>query len=121
MANRNYNRRQALDKEVKDIYLQVSIGASGAPTLNRPLGVSSIVRNSAGLYTITLQDKYMSLRAVQIVQQAALAEDLTFQVTAEDVDGAKTIQFMAHAAAVATDPSSGSTLYIALQLKNSSV
>lgn len=122
MANRNYNRKQALEKESKEISAQVAIGASGAPTLSAAasLGVASIVRNSAGLYTLTLQDKYMRLISVQISQQAAVAEDLQFQVAAEDVDGAKTVQFRCVAGAVETDPSSGSTLRIHLNLKNSS-
>lgn len=31
MANRNWNRRQALEKEVKDIYAQMAVVSSGAP------------------------------------------------------------------------------------------
>lgn len=121
MANRNFNRKQALEKEVKEIYLDVAIGATGAPTLTRGLGVASIARNSAGLYTVTLQDAYMKLMSVNISQVVSAAEDITFQVAAESVASAKTVQFRCQAAAVATDPSSGSRLLIQFNLKNSSV
>lgn len=122
MANRSFNRKQALEKEVKEIYLDVAIGASGAPTLTRGVGVASIARNSAGLYTITLQDQYSRLMDVRIVQVAAVAEDLKFQLAAESVTtSAKTIQFRSIAVATETDPSSGSRLLIQINLKNSSV
>lgn len=121
MANRNFNRYQALEKEVKVIYAEVAIGASGAPTLSRGTGVESIVRNSAGLYTLTLQDKYNRLMHSDIKQLVSAAEDLQFQLVAEDVDNAKTLQFRCVTAAVETDPSNGSILFIKLELKNSSV
>jgi hypothetical protein len=99
----------------------VSIGASGAPTLTRGLGVASIARNSQGVYTVTLQDKYMRLMHVEIAQVVSAAEDLKFQLVAEDVDNAKTIQFRCIAVATETDPSSGSRLLIRIEVKNSSV
>jgi hypothetical protein len=121
VANRNFNRKQALEKEVKELYLDVAIGMTGAPTLTRGTGVASIARTGAGEYTITLQDKYMRLMAVDVIQQAASAEDLQFQLSAESVASAKTVGLRSVAAGVATDPSNGSRLLIRLDLKNSSV
>ena len=121
MANRNYNRVQALEKEAKHLYAKVSIGSSGAPTLSRKLGVASIVRDNTGLYTLTLQDAYNDLLSIDIKQLVASAQDLNFQLIAEDVDNAKTIQFRCITATTATDPSSGSVLYIHIVLKNSAV
>ena len=123
MANRNFNRYQALEKEVKVIYAEVAIGASGAPTLSSAgLGVASVSRNSAGDYDFVLEDKYTRLMHFGVTQEAASAEDLTFQVKSEDVAGStKTINFVCKAAAVETDPSSGSKLFIRIELKNSSV
>lgn len=123
MANRNFNRKQALEKEVKEIYAKVAIGASGAPTLNaaQSLGVASISRTSAGLYVLTLQDKYMRLMHASIEVLTPSAEDIKANVSAEAVASAKTITFRATAAGVATDPASGDTLLISLQLKNSSI
>ena len=78
MANRNFNRVQALDKEVKHIFGYFTVGTSGAPVFdadsdaayaNRQLsvGVKGVERDSAGKYTITLgtwggaTDKYSKL------------------------------------------------------------
>ena len=78
MANRNFNRVQALDKEVKHIFGYFTVGTSGAPVFdadsaaayaNRQLsaGVKGVSRDSAGKYTITLgtwggdTDKYNKL------------------------------------------------------------
>ncbi len=121
MANRSYNRRQSLEKQVKDLYALVSIGASGAPTLTSGTGIASITRTSAGLYQVTLQDKYNSLKFVEGVIVKSTAEDIQVTVKAEDVDGAKTIDLFTLAGAVATDPSSGSQLLIKIEVKNTSV
>lgn len=120
MANRNYNRAQNLEKEVKTLFADVAIGATGAPTLTKGLGITSIARNGAGDYTLTLDDKYTRLMHVNVQHLAASAEDLTAQLTAEDVSGDKTISFSTKAAAVETDPSDGSRLLIRIDLKNSS-
>jgi len=120
MANRNFNRYQALEKEVKSLYAEIAIGVSGAPTKTSGLGIASITRDSAGVYIVTLDDKYTRLMSFSVIQEAATAEDLTFQVESHDVTSAKTIQFQCKAAAVETDPSSGSNLFIKVELKNSS-
>lgn len=122
MANRNFNRKQALEHEVKEIYAQVAIGAAGAPTLTYATGVASISRTSAGLYVLTLQDKYSRLMHANVSIQSTVAQDLDGQLQADaTTTSAKTLTFRTQAGAVATDPSSGSVLRIALQLKNSSV
>lgn len=123
MANRNFHRVQSLSREAKIVHAKVAIGASGAPTLdaNSSVGVASISRDSAGVYLLTLDDAYNALLHFNVMQVEASAEDLTFQIESEDVDGAKTIQFQCKAAAVETDPSDGSSLLIRIELKNSSV
>lgn len=121
MANRNFNRFQALEKEVKSLYLDVAIGASGAPTLTKGLGITSITRDSAGVYIITLNDTFKRLMSFDVKQLVSAAEDLTFQLETESVASAKTIQFRAVAAGVETDPSNGSRLLIKIDVKNSSV
>lgn len=121
MANRNFNRKQALEKEVKELFAEVAIGASGAPTLTKGLGISGIVRNGAGDYTLTLEDGFVRLMDFQASHEAASAEDITFQLSAQDVTTAKTVSFFTKTAATETDPSDGSTLRIKLELKNSTV
>lgn len=120
MANRNYNRAQNLEKEVKSLFLEVAIGVAGAPTLTRGLGSASISRTSAGLYVVTLSDKYSRLMHASVQVLSSAAQDLVSQLVSEDVDVAKTISFRTVAAGVETDPSNGSVLYIRIDLKNSS-
>lgn len=127
MANRNFNRYQALTKEVKALFAQVAIGAAGAPTINaaKSLGVASIVRNSAGNYTVTLSDKYMDLLELSCSRELAAGAPAAlggFVVRSQDVDAAKTIvvEFV-DAAGAAIDPASGTTLRMKIDLKNSSV
>lgn len=62
----------------------------------------------------------MRLMSASVIQLASAAEDLNFQLVTEDVDGLKTVQFLCTAGGVATDPSNGSSLFIKLELKNSS-
>ena len=120
MANRNYNRHQSLEKEIKNLYLDVAIGGSGAPTLTKGLGVTSIVRSGTGRYDITLDDRYTRLMYVQVVNVKSATSDLTFQVTAETVTTTKIISIASKAAAVDADPASGDRLLIKIELKNSS-
>lgn len=123
MANRSFHRVQSLAREAKILYAKVSIGASGAPTLDidASIGVDSIVRDSAGVYEVTLDDKYNSLLHVSIQHLEATAEDLTFQLESETVATDKKFKFQCKAAAVETDPSNGSVLLLRIDVKNSSV
>ena len=121
MADRNFNRVQALEKEIKHLYADVAIGATGAPTLTTGLGVTSITRDSAGVYIVTLDDTYNKLIHFNAMMLEATAEDITFQVETEAVATSKTVQFQCKAAAVETDPSNGSRLLLHFTVRNSSV
>ena len=121
MASRMVNRMQALEKEVKTLHADIAIGASGAPTLTKGLGIASVTRDSAGVYDITLEDDYTRLLSVDVKQLVAASEDLAFQLESETVSTTKIIRIRAHAAGVETDPSSGSRLLVKIELKNSSV
>lgn len=121
MANRNFNRAQNLEKEVKSLFVDVAIGASGAPTLTKGLGIASVARVSAGLYDITLQDKYIRLMQCSVSQLVAAAQGINPQLVSEDVDGTKVIRVrFIDSAEAETDPDSGSRLLIRIDLKNSS-
>ncbi len=122
MANRWFEPNICnAEKGLVKLQIKVTIGAVGAPTLTKGNFIASIARTAAGLYTITLEDKYVDLLGFSCVQMIAAAQDLTFDVVSEAVDSAKTINIRCKAAAVDTDPSSGSVLFIELTLKNSSV
>jgi hypothetical protein len=123
MANRSFNRKQSLEKEVKELYCKISIGSSGAPTLvsGSSYGMASITRNSAGDYTLVLQDNYVSLKFVEAIFLSSTAQDIRVQLKSETVSTTKQINFMTLTGASATDPSSGQVLLLKIEVKNTSV
>lgn len=122
MANRNFKRKQALESEIKEIYAKITIGAVGAPTLVAAdsIGVASVSRTSAGLYAITLQDKYVSLKHASAEVVTPTAEDMKSNIVSEFVSTTKVVNVRCTTGAIATDPASGDSILVALQLKNSS-
>ncbi len=122
MANRNFNRKQALEKEVKEIYARINIGAVGAPTLVavQSQGCTSVSRTSAGLYVLTLSDKYTRLMHARFDVTTPTAEDVHSNLVSETVASTKTVTFRICTGAIATDPASGDSILVRLELKNSS-
>jgi hypothetical protein len=124
MANRRlFQFRYSYERDLVDILAKVSFGATGAPTLSNAKGVKSIVRNSAGNYTITLTDSFPSLRdlSVRAVSASAPAAPILY-VTADNSSAATpniVIQF-ANTSGVATDPANGEAVLLNLVLKNAS-
>lgn len=123
MANRNFNRKQALEREVKDLYLEVSFGATGAPTIVSGVGITSITRNDAGDYTIVLDDRYHGgLKYFDGVLLDAAAEDIYFQLQESRVASAtKDLDIFCLTGSSATDPSNGSKAYFKFEVKTSTV
>jgi len=133
--NRYLNQfRKAFIKEQVSVFAKVTIGASGAPTLVAAYsqGVKSIVRNSAGNYTVTFGlssnsaftqavDKYVKFFNAQccIISSAAPAAPL-FNVASEAVaaSGTVVLQFR-DAADAAADPANGEILLLQFELNNS--
>lgn len=118
MASRNFNRKQALEKEIKDLYAKVTIGASGAPTLVTGHGITSITRNGAGDYSLVLADKYVSFKFMEVTFLSSSAQDLNVQLYSEAVNDTKTIRFLTLTGATPTDPANGQTMYIQVTVKN---
>jgi hypothetical protein len=58
MSNHIYNPQLAQEKQVVKLFGSFTIGATGAVGTVKGLGVSGVVRNSLGNYTITLKDKF---------------------------------------------------------------
>lgn len=125
MANRNFteNNAYSFSKGFTVLTAKFTVGATGAPTLvaASSKGIASIARTAAGTYTLTLDDTYNELLGMNFTLIDAGAEDLTFQVNTEDVDGAKTISFYCNTGGTATDPASGDTIRLMVFLKNSGV
>jgi len=110
MASRNFNRLQALEKEIKKLYVKISTDGSADVSSIDGLGVES-VSHAANVYTIILQDKYVSFKHVSAI--SGVAAD--FQVNSEDVAGAKSVVIESSVAQNSTD------IYVELVLKNTTV
>jgi hypothetical protein len=131
VADRMLNQFQGtFEKGVVTAFAEVSFGASGAPTLvtGRYKGVASISRTSAGLYVITLSDKYQRLLVCNHRQKVASgmpAAPVLFVVTdAVSSTKALTVQFAKATDAstttlVAGDPASGEKALFEFVLSNS--
>src|SRR5579859_3546078 len=96
------------------LYMTVSFGASGAPSIvaNTGMGISSITRSSAGKYIIALSHAYNGLLSVEIKSissSAAPAAPISYIVSDASTSStapAITVQFD-NLSAAATDPASG--------------
>lgn len=123
MANRWFNQFQGtLEKGVVTLFLDVAIGATGAPTLSRGKGVASIARSGAGTYLVTLQDKYVRLLSfghARLVDGDPAGP--LVNLLAEDVASAKTLSFQCNAVdgTTATDPAEGERVLLRIELSNS--
>lgn len=125
MANRTFQQfTQSLVPGFVILTGKVAIGATGFPTLTTGQfnGIASVVRTGAGLYTITLQDKYVDFCSVtaSVISNAALPV-VDVVVSAVDVVTAGTVNIKTvdTTGATLTDPSSGDILVFTLTLANS--
>jgi hypothetical protein len=124
MANRNFTRSQVLNRG--EVILCGSFAPNGASPVDSASvqGIGfSVARTSAGLFTITLQDSYVSLLSAQVSLQLATGDDKVLQLGAIDVVSAKTVEVRVwdiSAAAVADIAADANNrIHITLRLKNS--
>lgn len=122
--NRRLNQfRYSFERDVVEYFLKVTIGASGAPTLTRAKGVASITRDSAGQYTIVLQDRSAALLHVsnQAFSSTSPQAAPLMTVEADNVNSASksvVVQFRAIDNSTVTDPASGEVLLIKIAVCN---
>ena len=131
MANRNFNRVQALDKEVKFLFLTATIGSGGDPTLNesKSVGIKSISDTAVGEYDITLgtpggaTDKYSSLLFLQCVltdtATISTGGGVSFQIEADDIQNGIIKLFALDKDGAIAEIRSGDVLQIMIVVKNS--
>ena len=123
-----YSPLGGLEVDIVELYGKFAVGASGAVGTTSGKGIASVTRESAGLYTVTLSDSYnMLLWGSAAILDTADSNPTTVgviaRIKAEAVNASKTatFQFYAMDDGAAADPASGSVVYIALKLRNSSV
>jgi len=125
MANRRlFQFRYSYERDVVDLMAKISIGAAGAPTISEAKGVLSVVRNSAGNYSINLVDNFnMLLNAdANVISVAAPAAPL-MNVASEQVSSSTAPRIVLQcrdAAGAATDPASGEVLLVLIECRNAS-
>jgi hypothetical protein len=121
MASRTFNNNtKTLELEIVKLYAKITIGTSGAVTLNRGKGIASVALSTTGTYLITLDDKYPRLLSCLVTPVRSSATDLTGQVLAEAVATSKTITLgiVDHETPALTEPTSGDIFYIEITLGN---
>lgn len=132
MANRRYNNQQfTMVPGAVSLFASISFGTSGAPTLNTAAskGIISVTRNSAGNYTVLfgtkvgMPDVYNSLlmvNKVAISSGAAAAPEMRVSVNNVSSTTVPGITIVFSNAGTATDPASGESVLLEIDLKNSS-
>jgi len=117
MANRNFNRAQALNKEVKIITGRCD--ETGAKVAG--LGFS-VAKTGTGEYTVTLEDSYPHLLSAHAtVLDPANGDFNAVLESADPSESSKTIVITTQVAAVLTDLPSNAELHFAFFLQNSTV
>lgn len=125
MANRYFNQFHfSTIPMYTSLFVKVSFGASGAPTLvttgGFSKGIASVSRTSAGVFVVTMSDTYNYLIGLKgtFVASAGPAAP-TVNVKSESVASAKTVTLNTQAGGINTDPASGEVLLLEIELKNS--
>lgn len=131
MANRYFRQfQQTYEVGCVTIYMNVTIGGTGAPTLtvanpNENQGILSMVRTGAGAYTINLVDQFSRLMQIDMHSIVASGLPAAPDIAVVADNSANSTQANVHVQmsldGVAADPASGEVLLISMVLKNSSV
>jgi hypothetical protein len=102
---------------------KLTVGATGAVSAFYGYGIESCTRDSAGVYSLVLEAPYAAIVGASVMQ-IGTKQDLTFQITAEDVGNAtkasRKITVTCKTANTATDPTSGTKLAFMFMFANSS-
>ena len=139
MANRSFQRLQALDKEIKIIHGQIVTDSTAASTASlltnsKSVGVQSVTRNSAGDYSIVLGvpsgkvDKYSHFFGGYFDIQKASALGGTSGGMSFQLKGAPTVStdgqidfFSLKSNGSEADPGNSETIHFMIVLKNSAL
>lgn len=131
MADRRFFLPEgSLQARVVELFVDITVGASGAVTSGTGLGVTSVVKESAaGQYTITLQDRYNGLLSASVALVHSTDSDpatvgVFTRLNAEAVTAATptvTLQCFTGDDGADANPASGARLLVCLKLKNSTL
>lgn len=109
------------------ILARISFGASGAPTLvsGTGMGISSVVRTSAGKYTIAFNQASPALLIVKHIFNSGSAAPASsgLYIAADNTSSASApgINVVFNAAGTPTDPASGEVVLLEIELNDSAL
>jgi hypothetical protein len=126
MANRIFTQfHLSLVKQPVMLWGKAAIGAVGAPTLDasKSKGIASIVRNSAGNYSITLSDPYVTFLGFSSTQvlAAGVPPSPFCVVRSYDLSTKVVVVEFVDYAGAAVELTSGTALHFKFELDRSSV
>ena len=140
MANRSFNRLQALDKEIKIIHGQFVVDSTASAftgnllTQSKSVGVQSVTRQGTGHYRITLGtpggdvDKYSHFFGAYFDIQKSTAIGSTAGGVGFQLQGAPTVStngqidfFTLKSTGTEAAPGDGETIHFMVVVKNSSL
>ena len=119
MANR-YFRQFLLSQDARAISLAGSISLSAAAAVSSSDFndlVESVTKEATGEYKITLKDKYVSLKSINLTPLST--EDLTLRIKSHDVSSAKTIVLETLVAGTKADVSAAAKIFVNILFKDS--
>lgn len=129
MANRCFTQWMwSLEKNPVCLWTRVTIGASGAPTLDgiNSKGVASIVRNSAGNYTVTFgtnqstntyNNIFFANKEFFVASGNPAAPHMYVVSQTVRTNGQLVLQFLAANGTAATDPGNGEVIRLQFDMK----
>jgi len=127
MANRLYKQFGASpDSGMVSLHGYVTIGATGAVSAYKGLGISTVVRTATGVYTVTMEDAFPAFlganaivvyNGVPVVASVAMKQAPTTDPGPLKSVVLHTLDF----AGAAVNPDSGSRIYFEIKMRNSSV
>ena len=120
-----HTKEGSLEQRVVDRYLEISIGATGAVDSFSGKGTQSVTRNSAGNYTIQMEDGFNKLlsfsHSFEGTPSATLSSAPITEIASQDSSaGTITIQ-TSNAVGVATDLPDTTILRMKMEFRNSTV
>ena len=126
MGNRIYDITKGLQKQTILLECNFAVGATGSVGALLGLGVTNVVRNNTGDYTVTLDDNYPRLLGFNVqfsgTSTSGIMNVMCNDATPQTSIVAGTFSFKCYnASGSAADPTNGSVCYINLLLRRSSV
>jgi hypothetical protein len=107
---------------LKTLFVDITVGATGAVTSYAGYGVTAVTRTSTGLYNIVLDQAYVKLVEVAVTPIASTLDGLAFSVKAEDVDNSSDpeVDLFTYdpAAGTVVNPNSGTVLMVKIVVRD---